>query len=57
MRWMAGGTDTISARVFNADGTARTGELTVGTAPDQGTYYRQMPRVAMAAVIWMCLRK
>ncbi len=53
-------TDTISARVFNADGTARTGELAVGTgtaAAPSGTNMPVLPKVAMAgngqfAVAW-----
>lgn len=32
-------TDYVMARVFNADGTARTGELTVGTAKKNNTGY------------------
>src|SRR5262249_17303914 len=45
------GTDTISARVFNADGSPRTGELTVGsgtTAAPAGINMPVMPKVAMA---------
>jgi hypothetical protein len=41
------GTDTISARVFNADGSARTGEIPVASfAPISGTF--AMPAIAMA---------
>jgi hypothetical protein len=54
-----GGTDTVFARVFNADGSARTGEISVGTTPGTGqvNHYYAMPKVAMAgngdfAVVW-----
>ncbi len=54
--YVAGGTDSIIARVFNADGSARTGEIVVGTAPDAGNNSKQMPQVAMSngtfAVAW-----
>lgn len=42
-----GGTDTISARVFNADGSARTNEITVGTFANSPNLVA-MPSVAMA---------
>jgi hypothetical protein len=53
---VVGGTDTISARVFNADGSPRTGELVVGTAISQvitgddgvARAYGQMPQVSMS---------
>jgi hypothetical protein len=49
----ANGVDTISARVFNADGTPRTGDLTVATAvsktPDGYSWITAMPLVTMAA--------
>src|SRR5262249_36179089 len=52
----AGGTDTIMARVLNADGTAKTDEITVGTSPSMSSYVG-MPEVVMAgdgrfAVAW-----
>src|SRR5262249_180718 len=57
-RAFADGADTIQARVFNADGTARTGDLPVGTGdrPSAGQY-GEMPVVAMSgdgrfAVAW-----
>src|SRR5207244_2508191 len=49
------GTETISARVFNANGTPRTGEIPVGTGTGGTTTHdgyvalgTNMPRVAMA---------
>jgi hypothetical protein len=45
--FVPGGTDVISARVFNADGSARTGDITVATQPNTASYVG-MPEVAMA---------
>lgn len=42
-----GGMDTIFARVFNADGTARTGDVAVATFADSANS-GAMPKVAMA---------
>ena len=48
--FVTGAPDTIQARVFNADGTPRTGELQVGTGEAaSGTGYGVMPKVAMSA--------
>jgi hypothetical protein len=56
-RTFVNGTDIISARVFNADGSARTGEITVATTTTTTSQVIQLPKVAMAgngrfAVIW-----
>ena len=45
-----GGTDAILARVFNSDGTPRTGDILVATEPSTSkTYWVQMPKVTLAA--------